>query len=194
MGASTRFRQAWALRLAALLLSLVALTAIVAVVRGSFGEIEGRITTSAAMILLAAAVAAIGLEARARASAPRVGLAAAALAAAAAILGVTLVWLEVDPVPEWLPRAMSIAAVWAGAFGLHAGLASWARRPRWLIVATLSLGYAGAALSTGIIAREDATTAEVRALASVAILLVLGLVLTPILAALEGRRPREGTP
>jgi peptidoglycan/LPS O-acetylase OafA/YrhL len=177
---------------ATVLLTLVALTAIVAVVRGELGEVEGRIITSALILLAAAALASIGLDAWSRGTALRAGPVAAAAAAASAVLWLVVIWADVDSVPAWQPRSATIAALAAGAAALHSALATWARRPRWLIIVATVLGYACAAEAAVIIARDDATTPEVRGLAAGAIALALALVLIPITARLGSRRSEAG--
>ena len=77
---------------------------------------------------------------------------------------------------------MASAAVAAVAFGLHAGLSAWARRPWRIVASTILTGYLTAAQAIVIIARESATDLQVRLLAASAIVLVLGMVLIPVLA------------
>jgi hypothetical protein len=174
-----------ALQAAAVLLTLVALTAIAAVVRGELGEVESKIITSALILLAGAALASIGLDARARGAAGLAGPAAAAAAALSAALWLVVIWAPFDEVPAWLPRTATVAVLAAGAAALHSALQMWARRPRWLIAVAVVLGYACAVQAAVIVAREDATTPEVRGLAAGAIALALSLVLIPILARLR---------
>ncbi len=187
--------RAWLLRGAALVLTLVALTSVVAVVRGSFGELEGKILTSAAMILLATGIAAVGADARARGAGGLAGPIAAGLGGLAAGAGLIVVWPDAGVAGSWLPRVMASAAVAAVAFGLHAGLAAWARRPRWIVASTILIGYLTAAQAIVIIAWESATDVQVRLLAASAIVLVLGMVLIPVLAlASRPERRRDANP
>lgn len=172
------------LQLAVVVLVLSAGTAIVAVARGGLGDVEARIITSAGVILVAASVAAVGLDARERRTAPTVGVLAATLATLAGILTLVVIW--VPPSSSILPRAMAISAVLALSLALHAGLRTWAARPRWLVRAAVVLGYVTALQASVIIAREDATTPEARALAATLIMLGLALALVPILARLAG--------
>jgi hypothetical protein len=181
-----------ALVAATVLLTLVALTAIVAVARGELGEVEGKIITSALILLAAAALASIGLDAWSRGTALRAGPLAAAAAAVAAVLWLVVIWPDLDPIPAWLPRSAAVATLLAGAAALHAALATWAHHPRRLIVVATVLGYACAAEAAVIIARDDATTPEVRGLAAGAIALALALVLIPITARLGSRRSEAG--
>ncbi len=87
---------------------------------------------------------------------------------------------------------MACAAVAAVAFGLHAGLAAWARRPRRIVASTIVVGYVTAAQAIVIIARESAVDLQVRLLAASAILLVLGMVLVPVLSLASRPERRRG--
>lgn len=186
MSRTTRY----ALIAAAALLTVIGLTAVVAVLRGSFGPIETRLITSAAILLAASAVAAVGVHARLSARAPRLGAATALLAGLAAALAIVPVWLPDDTAPVTLGKAVALATIAALATGLHSALRTWARDPRWLVWGVVALTYAAGLDAAVMIVRDQGSPPQERFLAAALILVALGIVLLPILSRLRAGRSR----
>lgn len=187
MSRTTRY----ALIAAAALLVVIGLTAVVAVLRGSFGAFEARVISTASILLAAAAVGALGAHARSSGAAVRLGLVTAGLAALAALLAIVLVWMPDDTAPDTLAKAMLVTAAAAVAAGLHSALRTWADEPVLLVRAIVAVGYLAAADVAWLVVSERGASLLGRFLAAAAILVALGIVLLPILGRLRSDRERR---
>lgn len=181
----------YALIAAATLLIVIGLTAVVAVLRGSFGAFEARVIATASILLGAAAVGALGAHARSSGAAVRLGLVTAALAALAALQAVVLVWMPDDTAPTTLGKATLVTAAAAAAAGLHSALRTWAHEPALLVRAIAAVGYLAAADAAWMVVTERGASLLGRLLAAAAILVALGIVLLPILGRLRSDRERR---
>ena len=189
-GTSARIRQwlGWALVGA---LTVAALTAIGALLGGSFGETEGRVLGTSLGFALFSATGASGASARLRApgALELIGMATAAASVAAFVFLVGAVWL--DDGAEGLWRAFGCGGILAVA-GSHACLVLGARRSDdsetvGALVA-VSLLAAGIDATAGIVAvsglADDVGDGTAQLIAISLVVLVLTTVLPPILRRL----------
>jgi hypothetical protein len=168
------------------LLSVSALLAIGILLFGRFGETEGRILATTALLAgygILALPAAVLLEQGRR---PALPIGVAALSGAGALLAVTSVWWSSGP-PDTLGKAMGTVTVFAVAATQTAALS--ARRPRQdpkgvrrLFAVSIVLAGVIAVMFALLLWTETDGGASFRALAAIVVLDVLVVALQPILA------------
>jgi hypothetical protein len=183
-------------------LTIAALTAVGALVAGSFGDIEVRVILTSIGFAIASSTAAAGAAQRFRSSAglAALGTATALLSGLAFVLLATGLWTNVD---DWgseeIWRSFGCSALLAIA-GAHACLVLGARRPsdsdavRALVFGSLAFAaldtLGGVLPIAGLVDEVDEDAAKV--LAATLVLLVLTSVLPPILRRLQ--RAPAGAP
>jgi hypothetical protein len=168
------------------LLSVSALLAIGILLFGRFGETEGRILATTALLAgygILALPAAVLLE---QGRQPALPIGVAALSGAGALLAVTSVWWSSGP-PDTLGKAMGTVTVFAVAATQTAALS--ARRPRQdpkgvrrLFAVSIVLAGVIAVMFALLLWTETDGGASFRALAAIVVLDVLVVALQPILA------------
>lgn len=175
----------------AALLSASALLAVGILLLGHFGETEGKILGTTAMLAgytLLALPAAMLVDRR---RLPALAATVVALAAIAAPLAITMLWWGDDP-PEPLVRAFGTATVWLVAFTQTAALAvrRAERDPRSVVRlfrGSIGLVAVAASLATALIWSGEGGPGWGRLIGSLVVLDVLSVALQPILAL---ARPR----
>ncbi len=168
----------------AALLSISALLAIGILLFGRFGETEGKILGSTALLAACGVLALPGVVLLDRRQLRGLAVAVAALAAAGYALALVLIWLE--PSSEWLGKAVTTTFLFAVASAQTAALA--ARRQerdppsvRRLFPLSIGVALAAAGVLSGLI-WADRAGAPARIAGALVVLDILAVALQPLLA------------
>lgn len=173
-------------------LVLTALVAIISVLIGEFGEIQAKILGTCLAISacsICAMACAAFMEKR---KATKLGLAGIALSVGWSSLAIIGMWAEIHEDEYWKTVATLAVCAVAFAHGFLLLLPELARRHRWIQVTTLAfIGILAAQIVIGMWAEIDDET-YLRLLTVVAIMVVLGTLVVPILMKFgQGAKPRN---
>ena len=177
---------------AATLASVAALVAIGAVLRGDFGETEGKIFATLAATFVAGSALTAGVALLARDASQPLGYAAIVLAVLGYVLWTEEIWVQHDDESYW--KVLGIVLAWTLATLLittNRLMLSAPRLVRTLYPATAAASALAALTVTVMLLREEGTGWQLFAV--LLILALLGEVLTPILERYTESReaPRE---